>query len=459
MIQKNNIKAILQHEPGLLGVAQTLAYSFPRSYKTARTKIVGSFVVDALESNEVRPRRSVEMELVVWGIPRAMCLATIKDCYPDISSVMPTGDGAVVRLVDGSRVIIHHIESESEIEEPTGQSVLERACLQKQTTVAALAACPMSGSIYDFFGGLEDLENKLVRLVPEVERVSANVLYETLLLIAAYDFKIAPCSFEAFYDAADACNYSEYTPEDFWQYFVQIMLGTKKPSQAFKVIKEVGLIYRHFRFLLDIEPESRTKRWEDALESMDLASSSTKELPLDGMLKMALVWGAFLAPIVEPEKKNVGDYHRDKNRHITIALDIVQERMAISDRLRGNIEKVIMLIHMVQRYAPEKKTVQTEEPVFKLRNRFKGRRFTPGGGHVQVKTDSVETTGLEFDDRIKSRIEKIAPISVEIVRGVLKVCGKEELFNRKFFQQFDFPPSNTSDMCPLQVEQSSKECV
>jgi len=120
----------------------------------------------------------------------------------------------------------------------------EEACIRRDLTINALLMDPFTNSIYDYYGGLDDIKNKIIR------HVSNKFSEDPLRVIRVARFS-SRFEFEIYKETKLLCESLlcelKYLPKErFFTEFESILLKSKNPSIAFNFLSSIGIIESYY---------------------------------------------------------------------------------------------------------------------------------------------------------------------------------------------------------------------
>lgn len=132
------------------------------------------------------------------------------------------------------------------VESDPGMSI-EDAARRRDFTVNAICADPLTGEVFDAFGGLEDLEHKILR-VADAERFQDDPLrvYRAVQFSARLGFSVEPKSFELMREMVERGDLRELSKERVSEEIKKLLLKSERPSVGFWLMRELGIIARDY---------------------------------------------------------------------------------------------------------------------------------------------------------------------------------------------------------------------
>lgn len=117
--------------------------------------------------------------------------------------------------------------------------------LRRDLTINAMALDPLTGEIFDFFGGQEDLRNGVIRHVSKAFAEDPLRVLRAGRFAARYNFKISPDTKELMKQLVDSGELDHLTRERVWVE-IEKMLGEVGAHAGIQALLEVGALQRLF---------------------------------------------------------------------------------------------------------------------------------------------------------------------------------------------------------------------
>jgi tRNA nucleotidyltransferase (CCA-adding enzyme) len=176
--------------------------------------------------------------------------------------------------------ISHHPEWDFTLPE-TPQTSYRVACTRRDFTINAMMIDVLTGEILDFFGGQEDLKNKLIRHTTEnVFTEDPLRAYRAVQLAARFGFSIEAATLELMKQS----NLDDIKPERILEELHKLLLLAPQPSLGLSYMQETGMLKRQHPmlfFLVGCEqsllnhPEGDV--WQHTLQVVDICARLKKQ--------------------------------------------------------------------------------------------------------------------------------------------------------------------------------------
>lgn len=216
-----------------------------------RALAVGGYVRDLLLGKE-----SKDIDIEVYGVSAERLEKLLEDLYPGRINTVGRSFGILkVSLGNGLDIDVSIPRTESKtgighkgfaVEGNPALSIQE-AARRRDFTWNALAADLVSGEIIDAFFGIEHLKAGLM-VVTDAERFQDDPLrvYRAVQFASRLGFKIEARSMELMKDMVSKGVLEELPRERITEELVKLLLKSEKPSLAFELMRELGIIERYF---------------------------------------------------------------------------------------------------------------------------------------------------------------------------------------------------------------------
>jgi len=264
-----------------------------------RALIVGGWVRDRLLGRDAK-----DIDIEVFGLPADQ----LKTLLAGVGSVNTVGESFTVYKVAGLDVSLPRRESKvgrgHKGFEVTGDPTLsiEDAARRRDFTINAISWNPLTGDYLDPFGGREDLDRRVLRVVDP--RTFAE---DSLRVLRAIQFA---ARFEATMEAETfaicrAIPLDDLPAERIWGEVEKLLLQAPKPSVGFWLARELGVVERlwpELHALIDCpqEPEWHPEGdvWIHTLMVVD--GARTRIADLDRARQNTVMLGAVMHDLGKP---------------------------------------------------------------------------------------------------------------------------------------------------------------
>lgn len=233
-----------------------------------RAFYTGGYVRDYLLAGKVANGKDIDLE--VFGLDK-----------DELISVLSTyGQPIVVGKSFPVIKISHHSEWDFTFPEKP-QISYRKACARRDFTINAMMMDVLTGEILDFFGGQEDLKNKLIRHTTEnVFTEDPLRTYRAVQLAARFGFNIDAATLELIKHS----NLDDIKPERILEELRKLLLLAPQPSLGLSYMQETGMLERQHPMLFRLvgceqsplnHPEGDV--WQHTLQVVDICASLKKQ--------------------------------------------------------------------------------------------------------------------------------------------------------------------------------------
>ncbi|MFA4845011.1 MAG: hypothetical protein WC654_00425 [Patescibacteria group bacterium] len=148
---------------------------------------------------------------------------------------------------------------------------IKEAARRRDFTVNALAMDPITGVVFDPFGGLEDLQTKTLRITdPERFQDDPLRVLRAMQFIARIEFTVDPESERLMHEMVERGDLTELSRERITEEFEKLIFKGKRPSIGLAFARRIGVIEASF-------PNATVKDWDVWEHLMDRAVAHKKE--------------------------------------------------------------------------------------------------------------------------------------------------------------------------------------
>jgi tRNA nucleotidyltransferase (CCA-adding enzyme) len=248
---------------------------FPNS--EPRALLVGGFVRDAMLG--LNPK---DADLEVYGVSSNRLEQFLEQVFPGRVNAVGKSFG-VYKVAISSQPVAHspqpiaRLELDISIprrESKTGKGhkdftvkgdpsmPIKEAARRRDFTMNALAADPLSGEIFDEFGGLDDLRSGTLRVTdPERFQDDALRVYRALQFAARMDLEADPKSLELMKEMVDRGDMDDLSKERVTEEMHKLLMKAERPSVGFELARELGIIEKYYPELNALIDLPQEKEW------------------------------------------------------------------------------------------------------------------------------------------------------------------------------------------------------
>lgn len=224
-----------------------------RRYAEPRVTIVGGFVRDSLIGGKPK-----DADVEVFGVPPAKLLKILENIFGEDCVKADVGKSfGVIKVFLGKGMYLDVSlprvdsrgkgEGHKDIKAKSDSSLpIKEAQRRRDFTINALNM-GVDGEIIDSWGGVEDLQNKVLRLVDEetFKQDPLRVL-RGVQFVARFGLTVEPKTF-SFMKEMVANGALDHLPADrIRDEIKKLLTKSEKPSVGLELIRELGILERHF---------------------------------------------------------------------------------------------------------------------------------------------------------------------------------------------------------------------
>ena len=284
-----------------------------------RALIVGGFVRDSLLGKKPK-----DADVEVYGITAERLENVLGQIFPGKVDAVGRAFGVLkVFVEDGVDFDVSLPRRESKTGEghkgflvqgdPTMD--IKEAARRRDFSVNALAADPLTGEVFDYFNGVNDLKDRVLR-VTDPERFQDDPLrvYRAVQFIGRMGFSMNPESAELMREMVERGDLDELSPERITEEWKKLLLKSERPSLGFEAARELGVIKKHYpemHALIDTpqEPEWHPEGdvWIHTMMVVDAGAkiSREEERGLSEQERLQVVLGAVCHDLGKPSTTKV----------------------------------------------------------------------------------------------------------------------------------------------------------
>lgn len=268
-----------------------------------RALIVGGFVRDSVAG--LHPK---DADLEVYGLSLERLSSVLAQYFPDqIDTVGKAFTVTKINLDHGISLDVsiprRDSKSEDEIQavgDPT--MTIKEAATRRDFTMNSLSADPLTGEIFDPYGGIADIENRVLR-VTDANQFQEDPLrvYRACQFVARLNLKPEPKTFALMKEMVDRGDMETFHSGRLLEEIRKLLLKPEKPSKGFELMRDLGIIEKNYPELhaLTITPQEpdwhpEGNVWIHTMMCVDAAARLVRQfnLPLTDDEKMIVMAGA-----------------------------------------------------------------------------------------------------------------------------------------------------------------------
>lgn len=181
---------------------------------------------------------------------------------------------------------------------------VKEAARRRDLTINALAMDPLTGKLIDEYGGLQDIQARLLRAT-DMELFGDDPLrvLRVMQFAGRFNFKLDP-------DTAELCktlDLTELSKERIGEEWVKLMTKSERPSVGLELARKLGILEQLHPELAvlnetDQEPEWHPEGnvWRHTLHTADAAANVVRQEELEGDEALIVLFGALCHDLGKP---------------------------------------------------------------------------------------------------------------------------------------------------------------
>jgi tRNA nucleotidyltransferase (CCA-adding enzyme) len=136
------------------------------------------------------------------------------------------------------------------------------AARRRDFTINAMSMDPMTGEVFDFFGGREDLKNKILRVVDAKTFIEDPLrAMRAVQFVSRLGLAIEPKTFKLIKKMVRGGALEELSVERIRDEFNKLLLKSEKPSIGLELMKELGILKKLFPEFLKLSGCQQEPAW------------------------------------------------------------------------------------------------------------------------------------------------------------------------------------------------------
>lgn len=239
----------------------------PKTHRTPpRALLVGGFVRDSLLGF---PTKDADVE--VYGVAPERLSVLLQELFPRrVTEVGKSFGIAKIHLDQGlgfdvalprreSKTAAGHkgfaVTSDPELDP-------KEAARRRDFTCNAMMMDPLTGELFDYYGGQEDLKHRVLRMVDPATFIEDPLrVYRAVQFAARLECELDPKSFIILRDMVQRGELETLSKERITDEWKKLLLKADRPSLGFELMKKLGVINRFFPELAPLETTPQELEW------------------------------------------------------------------------------------------------------------------------------------------------------------------------------------------------------
>jgi tRNA nucleotidyltransferase (CCA-adding enzyme) len=178
---------------------------------------------------------------------------------------------------------------------------IREAALRRDLTCNSISYDPLEKLVYDPFGGIKDIKNKVLKATdPEKFAEDPVRILRVMQFLARFEATADPGTFELCKRILDSGELDKEQRKRMSDEFRKMFLKGKRPSLGLRFAMEVGLIDRYFPSISQLARTPQDGKhheegdvWEHTCQVVDAAAEIAERENLSDDDRLALMYGAF----------------------------------------------------------------------------------------------------------------------------------------------------------------------
>jgi tRNA nucleotidyltransferase (CCA-adding enzyme) len=341
---------ILEHNPEMLDVARVIATQVATQdadpaypHNTPKALLYGGFVRDALLGY---PTKDADMQ--VFGLKPERLKAVLQDCFPSCTTV------------EGNRYPVFRIKCHDggelkvgiQQDDPMGVAkdmldiipsmTPEQSALFCDFTINALYADPLSGEVYDYCNGLQDIQSRCLRMLPQEYFYDSPAcflrVYRACHLIARFALHIEDGTRDFLKRQVQNGALHRTSPHFSSEALKKIFTLGELPSLGICALYELGVLDCDFpEILLLIQAEldeelTQSTPWSDTLLGLERAAQllPIQEDSSSSQNRLCVLLSVLFKQVLQIQKQEQSEAHLVESIQQALSIFLLGSRAAAS---------------------------------------------------------------------------------------------------------------------------------
>lgn len=231
-----------------------------------RALLVGGFVRDSLMGKFPK-----DADMEVYGVSPEQLEKLLELFFPEKINKVGKSFGILkVSISEGTELDVSIPRRESKhgtghsgftVDSDPGMSI-EEAAKRRDFTVNTLSFDPLSGELFDPYGGVSDLKKKILR-VTDKERFQDDPLriYRAMQFVARLGFTVEEESLKLMRKMVESGTLEELGKERITEEIKKLLLKAEKPSLGLELAMEIGVVEKYYPELYSLTKTEQEKDW------------------------------------------------------------------------------------------------------------------------------------------------------------------------------------------------------
>lgn len=248
---------------------------------TPRALVVGGFVRDALAGH-----KPTDADVEVYGMGSDTLEQLLDQLFPGKVDKVGKAFGILsVSVGHGLDFDVSLPRRDSQVGpehnavevdgDPT--MTIREAAQRRDFTMNSLAADMLTGELFDYFGGLDDVQKKILRVTDEkCFQEDALRVYRGLQFTSRLDLVVDPKTFDLMEEMVTRGALDALKPDRVTKELEKLLTKSRQPSRGIRLADELGMITTYYPQFAALQ---ETDAWEMWLVQLDRAAGAVHEWP------------------------------------------------------------------------------------------------------------------------------------------------------------------------------------
>lgn len=233
---------------------------------TPRAYLVGGYVRDLILGIP-----SSDADIEIFGVPQDDLASLLEQLFPGAVNLVGKSFGVYnVRVSDDYHLDIALPRTEYKIHSGHKGFTIESnpfldpldASRRRDFTINAISLDPLTGDILDPYYGMQDLKDRILRVVDAKTFIEDPLrAFRAIQLAARFELTVDELSLDVLQDLAARGETESLSPERIGQEIKKLLLRARKPSIGLALAQNIGLIARHFPSLHILKNTIQDPEW------------------------------------------------------------------------------------------------------------------------------------------------------------------------------------------------------
>ena len=258
---------------------------------------------------------------------------------------------------------------------------IEEASKRRDFTINAVGKDVLTGEVYDYFGGLEDIKRRTLRVVDE-EMFKEDPLrvLRGVQFVARFGLFVEDETMRIMRETRDSMKH--LPKERFEEEWKKLLLRSRKPSLGLNAAMEIGIFHTIHPYVseMPITPQEEDWHpegdvWTHTLWVVDEAAKIVEQEQIEGDDALEIMLAAFCHDLAKPQKTKIVDGKVISHGHEEAGVEPTEKflyEIGVPGKMRKKVKELVAM-HLMppQLYRDEERGQKIKDKTFrKLHNRL-----------------------------------------------------------------------------------------